>query len=84
MNRIIFQFGLLGFCMSVVLFGLEGFKAFDAILRAFVVFVAVVIAGTALLGAASWIAVGPKNSQDIAEESASGAEQKKDAGAVRS
>jgi hypothetical protein len=65
MNRILFQLGLLGFFAACVFFGLEGFPIFESIGRAFIVFIAVVVAGTTVLGATSWLALSPKSKNSI-------------------
>jgi hypothetical protein len=70
MNRILFQLGLLGFFGACVFFGLEGFPMFESIGRAFIVFIAVVIAGTTLLGLTAWIALGSKNTPAVENTSA--------------
>jgi len=41
MNKIIFQIGLLGFCVSAVLFGTQGMSLMETVARAFIVFIAV-------------------------------------------
>ncbi len=42
MTKIIFQIGMLAFCVAAVLFGLEHTDLLDIIARSFVVFIAVV------------------------------------------
>ena len=49
MTKVVLQVGLLAFCVSVVLFGTQGLPLFDIIARAFIVFIAVVIAQVVLL-----------------------------------
>jgi hypothetical protein len=44
MNKIIFQIGMLGFCVSAVLFGTQGMSLMETVARAFIVFIAVVCA----------------------------------------
>jgi cobalamin synthase len=44
MNKIIFQIGLLGFCVSAVLFGTQGMSLMETVARAFIVFIVVVCA----------------------------------------
>jgi len=68
MNRIIFQLGLLAFFVACVLFAIEGFTIFAAIGRAFIVFIAVILAGAALLVVTSWVAVVARQHVDEAED----------------
>ncbi|HUI64814.1 MAG TPA: hypothetical protein VL126_08225 [Bacteroidota bacterium] len=51
MNKIIFQLGLLAFCVSAVFFGTQEMTLMETIARAFIVFIAVVcvIAGSLLV-----------------------------------
>ncbi len=49
MNKIIFQIGILGFCIAAVVFGGSGGGVLDIISRAFIVFVGVVLALTAIV-----------------------------------
>jgi len=49
MNKIIFQIGILGFCISAVVFGGNGGSLIDIVSRSFIVFVGIVIAATALV-----------------------------------
>jgi hypothetical protein len=44
MNKIIFQIGMLGFCVSAVLFGTQGMSLMETVARAFIVFIVVVCA----------------------------------------
>ena len=44
MNKIIFQIGMLGFCVSAVLFGTQGMSLMETVARAFTVFIVVVCA----------------------------------------
>ena len=44
MNKIIFQIGMLGFCVSAVLFGTQGMTLMEIVARAFIVFIVVVCA----------------------------------------
>jgi hypothetical protein len=48
MNRVIFQIGLLAFCVAVVYFGTSGMGVVDMVARGFIVFMAVV-SGLALI-----------------------------------
>jgi hypothetical protein len=65
MNKIIFQLGLLGSC---VLFGLQGNPLFDAVGKAFLVFIAVVFGGAILLAALSWISTVAQHQRHLSEE----------------
>lgn len=49
MNKIIFQIGILGFCIAAVIFGGSGGGVLDIVSRAFIVFVGVVLAVTAVV-----------------------------------
>lgn len=49
MNKIIFQIGILGFCVAAVIFGGSGGSLFDIISRSFIVFVGIVLAATAIV-----------------------------------
>ncbi len=44
MTKVIFQIGLLGFCVAAVIFGLEGTDVLEVLARAFIVFIAVICA----------------------------------------
>ena len=48
MNKIIFQVGLLAFCVAAVVFQTQGMSLLDSVARSFVVFILVVV-GTAVL-----------------------------------
>ena len=56
MNKIIFQIGLLAFCIAAVVFGTQGMGVLDMVARAFIVFVAVVCAAALILIVASSLA----------------------------
>jgi hypothetical protein len=49
MNKIIFQIGMLGFCVSAVLFGTQGMSLMETVARAFIVFIVVVCAIAAVM-----------------------------------
>lgn len=57
MNKIIFQVGLLSFCVSVVIFSTMGNEVLEVVSKSFIVFIAAivtmigVIVGTSLLSA---------------------------------
>jgi uncharacterized membrane protein YgaE (UPF0421/DUF939 family) len=44
MNKLIFQLGILGFCVSAVIFGANGAGLLEIVSRAFLVFVGIVLA----------------------------------------
>jgi hypothetical protein len=49
MNKLIFQIGILGFCIAAVVYGGSGGSILDIVSRAFIVFVGIVLAVTAIL-----------------------------------
>ena len=49
MNKIVFQNGILGFCVSAVVFGGSGGSVLDIVSRSFIVFVGIVIAAAVIL-----------------------------------
>ncbi|MCU0412439.1 MAG: hypothetical protein MUF82_07910 [Bacteroidetes bacterium] len=51
MKKLVFELGLLAFCVSVVVFVLQGFDIFDTLGRSFIVFVAVELIGGLILAA---------------------------------
>jgi len=53
MNKVIFQLGLLAFCVASVLFGIQDMSLLEVVARAFLVFVIVVCAIAAVLMIAS-------------------------------
>ncbi len=55
MNKIIFQIGLLAFCVSSVIFGMQGNNLLETITRAFIVFMVIVCALALILFLASLI-----------------------------
>ena len=46
MNKFLFQFGLLAFFVSLAVFSLQAIPLFDAIMRAFIVFIVLEVAFT--------------------------------------
>ena len=70
MNKIIYQIGLLSFFVTSVVFGLQGFSLFDTISRAFIVFIGVVLTGTLLLTALSWLSIEEKNKNKLMDSDA--------------
>jgi hypothetical protein len=67
MNKIIYQIGLLSFFVTSVVFGVQGFSLFDTIIRAFIVFVGVELAGTLLLTALSWFSIEDKHKDKLTD-----------------
>ncbi len=49
MNKIVFQIGILGFCVSAVVFGGSGGSVLDIVSRSFIVFVGIIIAAVVVL-----------------------------------
>ncbi|MBI5471719.1 MAG: hypothetical protein HY961_05190 [Ignavibacteriae bacterium] len=49
MNKLIFQIGILGFCIATVVFGGTGGSILDIVSRSFIVFVGIVLAATAVV-----------------------------------
>ena len=58
MRTIVFDLGLLGFCVGAVVFSLQGYGVFDVLGRAFIVFIGVVLTGVFSLAASAWFASG--------------------------
>jgi hypothetical protein len=56
MRKVIFELGLLAFCVSAVVFVLQGFGIFDTLGRAFIVFIGVVLTGAIGLAVSAWFA----------------------------
>jgi hypothetical protein len=49
MNKIVFQIGILGFCVSAVVFGGSGGSVLDIVSRSFIIFVGIVVVAAAVL-----------------------------------
>ena len=49
MKAIVFEFGLLAFFVSAVVFGAQGASLFDMVARAFIVFIGIELAATVVL-----------------------------------
>ena len=56
MNKIIFQLGLLSFCVTTVIFSTEGYPLIGILSRAFVVFIGVVLSLGGILAAGIFLA----------------------------
>ncbi len=63
MNKLIFQIGILGFCVATVVFGGSGGSILDIVSRSFIVFVGIVLAATAVV-----LVGGTMAARDNAEE----------------
>lgn len=66
MNKIIFQIGMLGFCVSAVLFGTQGMGLMETVARAFIVFIVVVCAIAVVLLMSSLIVSKDKQAEEAA------------------
>lgn len=60
MNKIIFQIGLLVFCVSVVVFTILGNDVVDVIARSFIIFIASIVAMVGVVVATSLLSVKEK------------------------
>jgi hypothetical protein len=60
MNKIIFQIGLLVFCVSVVVFTILGNDVVDVIARSFIIFIASIVAMVGIVVATSLLSVKEK------------------------
>ncbi len=49
MNKLIFQIGVLGFCVAAVVYGGSGGSILDILFRSFVVFVGIILAATMIV-----------------------------------
>lgn len=49
MNKLIFQIGVLGFCVSAVIFGADGGSLLEIVSRSFLVFVGIVLTAVLIL-----------------------------------
>ena len=64
MNKIIFQIGMLGFCVAAVFFGMQGMSLMETVARAFIVFIVVVCAIAVVLLMSSVIVSKEKAGED--------------------
>ncbi|MBP9212785.1 MAG: hypothetical protein KBF97_08280 [Bacteroidetes bacterium] len=55
MNKIIFQVGLLSFCVSVVIFSILGNDMLDVVSKSFIVFIAAIVTMVGIVVAASML-----------------------------
>ncbi len=60
MKKAIFEIGMLGFFVSAVVFGMQGFTLFQSISRGFIVFVGIELTVALGLAASSWFAAEEK------------------------
>ncbi len=65
MNKIIFQIGMLGFCVSAVFFGTQGMSLMETVSRAFIVFIVVVCAIAVVLLMSSMIMSKEKAGEEV-------------------
>lgn len=49
MNKVLFQIGILTFCISIVYFGLQEITVIELLARSFIIFVAVIGAGVVVV-----------------------------------
>ena len=49
MNKLIFQIGVLGFCVATVIFGGSGGSIIEIVSRSFIVFVGIVLAAASII-----------------------------------
>ena len=66
MNKIIFQIGMLGFCVAAVVFGTQGMSLMETVARAFIVFIVIVCAIAAVLLMSSLIVSKEKDGEEHA------------------
>lgn len=64
MKKIVFDLGVLGFCVAAVVFILQGYDLFETLGRSFIVFVGVELAGTVGLAAANMASRGGHQGMD--------------------
>jgi len=73
MNKIIFQIGMLGFCVAAVVFGTQGMTLMETVARSFIVFIIVVCGLALMLFASSMIASRERGGEEAAGGGAIGA-----------
>lgn len=66
MKKIVFDLGLLAFCVAAVVFVLQGYDLFETLGRSFIVFVGVELAGALGLAAANMASQSDKRMHDHA------------------
>ncbi len=64
MNKIIFQIGLLAFCVCVVLFGTQMSSLLDAIVRSFLVFIGVILLALMVVGVSALFSSHERTAQE--------------------
>jgi hypothetical protein len=64
MKKVVFDLGLLAFCVAAVIFVMQGYDIFETLGRSFIVFVAVELTGTMGLAAADWASREHRRSMD--------------------
>jgi hypothetical protein len=70
MNRIIFQLALLGFFLSLVVFGIKSMPLLEVLVNSFIVCISIILGGIAILAIVRFTGreVEKNNSQDAGEE----------------
>ncbi len=68
MNTIIFKIGALAFCISLVVYGAEGFGMMDMVYRSFIVFVSVVVMCAILYTIGTMVSVRSAKDQATVED----------------
>jgi len=66
MNKIIFQIGMLAFCVAAVVFGTQGLTLMETVARSFIVFIIVVCALAGMLFASSMITSRDREEGEVA------------------
>lgn len=70
MNKIIFQVGLLSFCVSVVIFSTLGNEMLEVVSKSFIVFIAAIVTMVGIVVATSMLSVKektePENNSTVA------------------
>lgn len=64
MNKIIFQIGLLAFCISAVLYATQGLELLEVVAKAFIIFVATIAVLIGIIFAVSMLSVKEKETQN--------------------
>lgn len=64
MNKIIFQVGMLAFCVSVVIFSTLGDEVLNVVSKSFIVFIAAIVAMVGVITATSLLSVKEKTSPE--------------------
>jgi hypothetical protein len=70
MNKLIFQIGVLGFCVSAVIFGADGGSLLEILSRSFLVFVGIILAAVLMLVVGGTMIENNKRQQQAQERAA--------------